>query len=178
MKDFMDKKEILDLKRQGKSNRAVARELGVNRKTVANYWREYQRKMAELSKTGADTRKLQDELYRKPKYNSAGRKARKYTEEMDARLREILAGERRKDGILGAGHKQKLTNKQIHQKLIDEGYDISLATINAKLAKIRDKKKEVFIRREYDFGDRLEYDFGEVRLDCGEEVKTYHMAVL
>jgi hypothetical protein len=24
----------------------------------------------------------------------------------------------------------------------------------------------------------LEYDFGEVRLDCGEGVKTYHMAVL
>jgi hypothetical protein len=29
----------------------------------------------------------------------------------------------------------------------------------------------------YNFGDRLEYDFGEVRLDCGEGVKTYHMAV-
>jgi hypothetical protein len=26
-------------------------------------------------------------------------------------------------------------------------------------------------------GDRLEYDFGEVFLDCGEGIKTYHMAV-
>jgi hypothetical protein len=37
--------------------------------------------------------------------------------------------------------------------------------------------KEVFIRQEYEFGQRLEYDFGEVRLDCGEGLKTYHMAV-
>ncbi|MDR1673845.1 MAG: hypothetical protein LBR54_00110 [Oscillospiraceae bacterium] len=106
------------------------------------------------------------------------RQLRKYTEETDTRLREILAEERRKDGILGTGHKQKLTNKQIHEKLVDEGFNISRATINAKLARIRDKKKEVFIRQQYDFGDRLEYDFGEVRLDCGDGVRVYHMAVL
>jgi len=35
----------------------------------------------------------------------------------------------------------------------------------------------VFIRQQYDLGDRLEYDFGEVKLDCGEGVKVYHMAV-
>jgi hypothetical protein len=119
-------------------------------------------------------------MFKTPKYHSSEKKQqnRKYTEEIDARLREILSEERRKDSILGHGHKQKLTNKQIHQKLIVEGFDISRATINVKLAKIRDKKKEVFIRQQYDFGDRLEYDFGEVRLDCGEGVKPFHMAVL
>jgi hypothetical protein len=134
--------------------------------------------MARLNDENADTRAIQDELYKTPKYRSAGRPPLKYTEEMDKRLRDILAEERRKDTILGPGHKQKLTNKQIHQKLLDEGFDISIGTINIKLSKIRDKKKEVFIRQQYDFGDRLEYDFGEVRLDCGEGVKTYHMAVL
>ena len=174
----MDKKDILDLKRQGVSNRETARRLGVNRKTVAKYWDEYKRQMAQLNEKDADTRAIQEELYKAPKYQSSGRSTRKYTEAMEERLREILVQERRKDAILGPGHKQKLTNKQIHQKLIDEGFDISLATINIKLSKLRDKKKEVYIRLQYDFGDRLEYDFGEVRLDCGEGVKTYHMAVL
>jgi transposase len=178
MKEFMEKKDILDMKRQGVSNRETARRLGVNRKTVAKYWNEYKQQKSQLIQKNADTRAIQEELYKTPKYQSAERKKRKYTEEIDSRLREILAEERRKDTILGAGHKQKLTNKQIHQKLIDEGFDISRATINVKLARIRDKKKEVFIRQQYDFGDRLEYDFGEVRLDCGEGVKTYHMAVL
>lgn len=42
---------------------------------------------------------------------------RRNTEEMDARLCEILADEHRKDSVLGHGHKQKLTNKQVHKFL-------------------------------------------------------------
>ena len=45
----------------------------------------------------------------------------------------------------GTNHKQKLTNKQIHEKLIEEGFDISGVTINIALAEIRKRKKEVFI---------------------------------
>jgi len=78
---------------------------------------------------------------------------------------------------LGATHKQHLTNVQIHEKLIESGRKISIATINIALAKIRKRHKEAYIRQEYDFGQRLEYDFGEVRLDCGEGMRTYHMAV-
>jgi len=180
MKEFIEKKRIIELKQEGLSNRKVAKILGIDRKTVARYWNEFQQTLTQLNEPEADTRMIQDELFKTPKYQSSEkrRKNRKYTEEMDTWLREILAEERRKDSILGAGHKQKLTNKQIHEKLVDEGFGISRATINNKLAQIRDKKKEVFIRLQYDFGDRLEYDFGEVRLDCGECVKSYHMAVL
>jgi DNA-binding CsgD family transcriptional regulator len=34
----MDKYSIIKLKEQGKSNRAVADLIGINRKTVARYW--------------------------------------------------------------------------------------------------------------------------------------------
>ena len=177
MMEFMDKKNILDLKQQGVSNREVARRLGIDRKTVAKYWNDYKLQMSELTQKGADIRSIQEELYKSPEYQSTKRRKRKYTDEMDKCLRDILAEERRKDVALGVGHKQKLTNKQIHQKLIDEGFDISRATINVKLARIRNKKKEVFVRQKYELGDRLEYDFGEVRLDCGDGVKAYHLAV-
>ena len=120
---------------------------------------------------------IQESLLAKPRYNGATRTRRKYTEEMDKRLKGILKEEERKDRLLGPGHKQKLTNKQIHQKLVAEGYEISGVTINIALAAIRKRHREVFIRQSYDFGDRLEYDFGEVLLDCGEGIKTYHMAV-
>ena len=153
MMDFMDKKDILELKQQGESNREVARQLGVDRKTVARYWDEYKLQMAELNQEGADTRAIQEELYEKPKYQSTGRSRRKYTEELDKRLKEILAEERTKDTVLGIGHKQKLTNKQIHQKLAEEGFDISRVTINIYLAKLRKRPKEVYIRRQYELGE-------------------------
>jgi len=177
MVKFMKKKEVIMLKEQGLSTREVARRTGLDRETVAKYWNEYQLKLSQIGKPGADNRALQEELLAEPKYNSTGRKNRKYTDEMEDRLKSILAEERRKDAALGPGHKQKLNNKQIYQKLINEGFDIGITTINYSLTRLREHQKEVFIRQEYDFGDRLEYDFGEVRLDCGEGVKTYHMAV-
>jgi hypothetical protein len=145
---------------------------------VSKYWNEYCQKLRGLEQSGADTKAIQDELLSKPKYSSKGRGRRKYTEELDKRLKEILKEEEAKTRTLGEGHKQKLTNTQIHAKLEKEGFSISAVTINIALADIRKRQREVFIRQEYDLGDRLEYDFGEVRLDCGEGVKTYHMAVL
>jgi len=82
-----------------------------------------------------------------PKYDSAKRKRRKYTDELDKRLKEILKEEARKDRLLGAGHKQKLTNRQIRQKLVSEGFDISEASINNALATLPKRPKEVFIRQ-------------------------------
>jgi transposase len=174
----MQKKDLIELKEQGLSNRVVAKQLGIDRKTVSKYWEEYKRKLTQLDLPGVDVRTLQDDLLKTPKYHSTERKKRKYTEEIDIRLREILTEEARKGRILGVGHKQKLTNKQIHQKLIDEGFDIGRCTINIYLARLRNKQKEVFIRQKYDYGCRLEYDFGEVRLMIGGELGTYHMAVL
>jgi transposase len=178
MVNFMEKKDIIMLKEQGLSNREVSRRTGADRETVAKYWNEYRQTLQELEKPGADIKEIQESLLSEPEYSVRNRKRHKYTEGMDKRLKAILKEESRKDRLFGPGHKQKLTNKQIHQKLVDEGYDISGITINIALADIRKRQREVFIRQEYELGDRLEYDFGEVFLDCGEGVKTYHMAVL
>jgi len=178
MVNFMDKKEIIMLKEQGLSNRAVSRQTGQDRKTVSKYWEEYQRKLRRLEEPGIDVKAIQESLLTEPEYDSSKRGRRKYTEKLDVRLKEILKEEERKTRLFGPGHKQKLTNKQIHKKLVEEGFDISGVTINIELAKIRKRQREVFIRQHYELGDRLEYDFGEVLLECGEGVKTYHMAVL
>ena len=174
----MDKKEIIMLKEQGLSNREVARRSGRDRETVSKYWNEYRQQLQRLDDPEADVRLIQESLLIAPKYNAENRKRRKYTEELDKRLKAILKEEERKTRLFGVGHKQKLTNKQIHEKLVNEGFDISGVTINIALADIRKRQKEVFIRQQYELGERLEYDFGKVFLDCGEGVKTYHMAVL
>ena len=178
MVKFMDKKNIIMLKEQGLSNREVSRRTGHNRKTVSKYWEEYRRQLQRLDKPDADVKAIQEGLLSAPKYKTGKRGRRKYTVELDTRLKAILKEEERKTRLFGPGHKQKLTNRQIHKKIVAEGFEISTGTIFAALAEIRKRQKEVFIRQQYELGDRLEYDFGEVFLDCGEGVKTYHMAVL
>ena len=178
MVKFMDKKDIIMLKEQGLSNREVSRETGHDRKTISKYWDEYRRQLHRLEEPGTDVKAIQESLFAGPKYNATNRKRHKYTEAVDESLKAILKEEERKDRLFGPGHKQKLNNKQIHQKLVDAGFDISVVTINTALTEIRKRQREVFIRQEYELGERLEYDFGEVLLDCGEGVKTYHIAVL
>lgn len=178
MMKFMDKKEIITLKEQGLSNREVARQTGADRKTVSQYWHEYRQRLQQLEEPGADLKAIQESLLAQPKYNGRNRRRHKYTEEVDKRLKEILKEEERKDRLLGPTHKQHLTNSQIHQRLVDEGFSISTCSINIALASIRKRQREGFIRQQYELGDRLEYDFGEVFLDCGEGLKSYHMAVL
>lgn len=90
---------------------------------------------------------------------------------------QILSLEDRKDSLLGP-HKQKLTRLQIHEILNVEGFDISYSTIAVKVNEKLNKNKECFIRQSYDLGDRLEYDFGEVKLLVNEKLDTYHMAVV
>lgn len=175
----MKSSEVVALKNQGFSNREVARRTGLNRETVAKYWNTYQQKKDEVLKSCVDVKQVQDELVTKPSYNANGRKKRKYTEEVEKRLCELLELEKCKDRLLGDRHKQGITNMQIFEILKSEGFDIGRCTINNALALLRkdSRKKQVFIRQQYDFGERLEYDFGEVRLIIDKECKTYHMAI-
>ena len=177
MTGMKKKSEVITLKNGGASNREVARQTGLNRETVSKYWEEYKRLKQELLKEGADEKSIQEQLYSAPKYSVNGRVRRKYTEEIEERIKEILKEEKRKDAVLGAGHKQSLKNKQIHEKLIEEGFNISLSTINNELSRLRAKPKQVYIRQTYDYGDRVEYDFGEVKLVIGGLLGVYHMAL-
>lgn len=178
MKTIMDKHTIIRLKQEGASNREVARLLGINRKTVARYWNAFNVKLVEIELVGEDEIALmQEELLGKPKYNAANRIRHKYTDEIDKLLDEILEEEKEKDRILGA-HKQSLTQLQIHKRIKDAGYDIGKSTIAQKIKEKRDKAKECFIKQSYDFADRLEYDFGEVKLVIDGAKITFYMAVL
>ena len=172
-----DKHSIIKLKSKGHSNRKVASLLGINRKTVARYWNEHLSKTEGLASLNAETKQLQEEITSAPKYNSINRKSRKYNDEIDVALNLILESEKEKLKLLGV-NKQSLSVVQIHKELVDQGFDIGRTTISNKVREKRNRAKECFIRQSYDYGDRLEYDFGEVKLFINGETKAYHMAVL
>jgi transposase len=173
----MDKNAIITMKAKGKSNREVARLAGVNRKTVAQYWSEYQQQVSELGENPTN-RELQQLICQEPAYDSSSRGPVKYTPEIDSAIDAILAEEKAKGDALGPTHKQRLSCRQIHERLTGDGYDIGLTTITQHVGEKRRRAKEAFIRQEYDFGKRLEYDFGEVMLLIAGIKGTYHMAAL
>ena len=57
------------------------------------------------------------------------------------------------------------------------GYKVGYSTLCNEINRIKGLNKECFIRQEYNFGDRLEFDFGEVRLYIDKEVVTCYLAV-
>ena len=177
MKNIVDKLRIIGLKESGLSNREVARRINCDRKTVSRYWKKYLLQKEKLEQPQEDYKEIQEQITKPPKYDSKSRKRRKFTEDMSEALNGILSDEERKNKILGI-HKQSLTKVQIHKQMQEKGFEISLSTITNEVNTIRNKYKECFIRQEYSYGDRLEYDFGEVKLEIGGTVRVYHMAVL
>ena len=169
--------KVIRLKTEGATNREINRETGYDRKKISEAWSRYRGQISQLGEKGADVKSIQDEMFSEPEYKKREGLRRKYTPEIEEKLIAILEEEKAKNRRLGKGHKQKLTNIQIHAKLVKDGADISRPTINNELARLRRRMKEVSIKQLYDYGDRLEYDFGEVSLNCGEGFKVYHMAV-
>jgi transposase len=173
----VDMWKVIKMKTEGKTNREISRKTGYDRAKISEVWSRYCGQISQLGEENVDIKAIQEEMFAKPEYKKREGGRRKYTAEVEEKLKEILEEEKRKSRRLGKDHKQKMTNLQIHEKLVAMGIDISRATINTELARLRKKQKEVFVKQLYDYGDRLEYDFGEVTLNCGEGYKTYHMAV-
>lgn len=176
MIEKMEKNTIITLKLKGKSNRWISKETGIDRKTVARYWNEHQRLIKQLKPEG-DNRTVQEKIVSAPSYNVSSRKPIKYTAQIDEAIDLILESEAEKAREIGENNKQKLTNKQIHGLLREQGYDVGITLVTTHLKKKRNKLAESFIRQEYNYGDRLEYDFGEVKLVINGTVDKYYLAV-
>ena len=179
MKNLLDVSAILKLKEKGLSNRAIARTLGIDKKTVNKYWNKYKANFQKLETTKDSTEilKIQEDIVSKPKYNSESRVRRKITPECLRSLENILIEEDKKNKILGT-NKQALTKQQIYELLQRQGFDISYSSVVLEIKRIKQLGNECFIKQDYEFGDRLEYDFGEVKLVINSITKKYYIAVL
>lgn len=179
MKNLLDVSAILKLKEKGLSNRMIAKTLGINRKTVNKYWNQYKENFEKLERSNDSTEilKIQEDIVSKPKYNSDSRVRRKITPECIKTLENILNDEDKKTKVLGT-NKQVLTKQQIYELLKKYGFDISYSSVVLEIKRIKQTGNECFIKQDYEYGDRLEYDFGEVKLVIDGIVKKYYIAVL
>lgn len=176
----MKKYEVIDLHLKGMSRRQISKFLGISRNTVSKYIDRYEKDVALIveDNDSHDKRNIIESIVEMSKYDSSNRKAFKYNEDIDSLLDKILADEEKKNERLGPHHKQKLSKSQIHHLIVEAGHNIGLSTISNKINEKRNKKKEVYIKQEYPFGQRFEYDFGEVKLMINGSYTKGFLAVM
>jgi transposase len=122
---------------EGRSQRQVAKELGISRLTVKKY-------LTEAVPIRRET---------KPR-------ARPVWDKVGPRLEALLAAS-------GAwtGGKQQLTATRLHELLVADGHRVGVTLVKQAVAEWRRQRREVFVPLTYRPGDLAEVDFFEVLVD-------------
>lgn len=170
-------KIIITYLRKGKSQRQIAREMGLNRRTIAKYVKDYETKKAQLtaSKGNSNQEELIADIVEDPKYDTTSREKVKLTDEIIDRIKFYLKENetKRAEGKT----KQQKKKIDIHEALKEEGFAIGYTTTCNTVRKINKEAREAYIRQEYALGEVCEFDWGEVKLVIHGKKKTLQMSV-
>ena len=171
-----EKRQILLKYNAGKNKSEISRELGISRKTIRKYIKNYEEKLVLLDTKNSsyETTKLIEELSAAPKYDSGSRKSNKLTEEIIEIIEKCISDNEEKK----KSRKQKQIMKKIdiYELLIEKGYEIGYTTVCNYIRK-NTLVKEAYIKQNYDKGDVLEFDWGEVKLVINGEEKKFQLAL-
>lgn len=131
---------------EGLSQREVARQLKVDKETVAKYVKESSPKRKE----------------RKPREKPV-------TIKVAGRIQELLIEWRSRTTA-----KQRVTCARIHRQLLEEGYVVGMTTVKDYLREKRRESKEVYIPLIYRAGEVAQVDYFEVAVEVlGEQKKVW-----
>ena len=122
---------------EGRTQRAVARELGISRVTVQKYLTRATPARYDASARG------------RPVWDAVG-----------PRIEALLA-----ESTHWTGGKQRLTATRLHQLLRAEGHAVGVTLVKQAVAEWRRQRREVMIPLTYRAGDLAEVDFFEVLID-------------
>jgi len=172
---MVDKQLILHRYRtQEQGKRTIAREMGLNRKTVERVVSEY-----HLALSSDDPEQALELLFStRPKYNSSTRTRRVITDAVKELIEECLDENRRKRDI--GLHKQCKAKQDIHELLINSGFTVSYPSVCkyiCALNKINKKPLPAFIRAYYQPGEVCEFDWGEVKVKLDGKWTKLQMAI-
>ncbi len=122
---------------EGRTQRQVARELGLSRVTVRKY--------------------VEQAI---PTRQESGPRARPVWEKVGPRIDAFLTESKK-----WTGGKQRLTATRLHELLVAEGHDVGVTLVKDAVAEWKRQRREVFVPLTYRPGDLAEVDFFEVLVD-------------
>lgn len=179
MINIFEKNEIIIEFINGLSRRAIAKKLDIARNTVNKYVNEYLEKKAEIA-SATDKNQiliLQEHMLKAPLRKKSKKRMSAFTKEVEDRFDELIKIDEERERILGP-NKQKITAVLLHKTLLNEGFQISETTIRNKFREYKKKHPECFIKQQYDYAQRAEYDFHQLKVKIANDIKVYHMATI
>ena len=166
---------IISSYRDGKSQRTIARDLQISRKTVKKYIQEH-----EILLQSSDSKENAGALNLsiKPVYTqTAPRDKLKLTSEVQEFIDDLLA--KNKEKLEQGLRKQMMKKKDIHEALLDRGFDVGYTTVcnYIRFKENRQVSKEAYIRQVYSPGEACEFDWGRIKLLIDGKRTSLHLAV-
>ena len=172
----ISQKILLLFFKEGLSRREIARRLKVNRKTVSRRIEQYQSMLkTPASKDSKAAQALAEYLQKGQVYNSSNRKPRILTEEIARQIDAYLEENAHKRAI--GLKKQQLRKIDIHEKLLELGYQVSYSSVCKYAAARLSAHQEAFIKQQYAPGSVVEFDWGEVKLRIAGKYRRFYLAV-
>jgi transposase len=160
--------------RESDSERKIARDLQISRKTVKRYLKDYLQ-AAEQSDIAGIQEIIQDYSCSPPGYDIGNRSKRKLTQEIGNIIREQMQeNDRKKREGLRKQIKRKI---DIHEYILSLGYQIGYTTVCNFIREQEVAAREAFIRQMYLAGEECEFDWAEVKLKIAGKLKRLYMAV-
>ncbi len=135
---------------EGRSERAVARQLGLSRNTIARY-----------------------RLVTEPARRANAPRACPARERVRRRVAELLG-----EWANRTTRKQRVTGTLLHRWLVEEGYAVGQTTVYECLRERRRQTAEVFIPLVHRAGDEAQVDFFEVTVEVAQERRVVWMFVM
>lgn len=164
--------------RNGDGYRKIARDLGINRKTVKKYIKDYKSKAEMLNQpVDAEQRmnEIIDDIVATPTYCTQNRPKRKLSNAIISEVQTYLSSNKEKRQS-GRG-KQQLRKKDIYELLTEKGYDIGYTTICNLIRELDNRVPEAYIRQQYAPGNICEFDWGEVKIKLSKGYERYQLAL-
>jgi transposase len=122
---------------EGRSQRSVAREMGVSRNTVRKYVEESE-----------------------PRRREPGQRARRVLERVIPRLKELL-----EEWTKRTTRKQRLTGTRLHRQLVEEGFEVGITTVRRYFREWKRQRQETYIPLIHRPGEEAQVDFFEVTVE-------------
>jgi len=165
------KQKIIQLYLEGLSERKIAQKTKKARNTVRKYIKQFEQSRHE----DVQDLPITEEVLRAPTYKKRKGKPIALTLEVKSKIRGYLKdNEWKRDHYMS---KQQMKITDMHEKLLDEGHQISYTTVRNFVNKESSKTKEVFIRRYAEAGHEVEFDWGEIKLEIDQKLKVYYLAI-
>ena len=175
----MDKNKIIVRHKNGESNRAIAKSLGLSKDTVNKYVTEYKTMLKDISNQTETHRiaMMQEQLCSKPVRKIKHSVCNVFSGDLKRRFYELLEIDARRNELLGP-NKQLLTAASLHRELFKEGFSVSESTIRIKLREYKEKQNECSIKLYYDYGEVAQYDFHQIKVMINNKNLVYHQATV